>query len=503
MVPRRWPVLVAAAVVASALAAAHGCQLVGSLNEPRAAHCADGIKDDGEDGVDCNTDGVTCPKCDGASCSKDEECLSLLCDGHCVEPNCNDGTLDCWLCHRCSAKADCASNADCAVGRCVAGTCQPCTDPSECPGMTECTPGGSCLEVTCHNHVRDTAMDTSEEGVDCGGHCPNPCDAGTGGAGGGTSSSSSSGTGGSSSSSTSSSSSSGTGGSGGATCGNNKTDGSETDIDCGGGACPPCAPTQGCQGAGDCKSHVCTVSVCHAPTCADGEQNGTETDVDCGGPCKRCSDGQSCQLDDECKSHRCDPSSHKCAVASCGNTIKDGDETDVNCGAACIGKPCKAGQACASILDCEGGTDCVHGFCRNTTCTGCSPGGGVCGACEHDGCAVDGECRGGACHVGQCTADTCSNGVQDSGESGTDCGGGCQGCPIQRACGSAADCQPGLLCMNSVCRAAHCNDGIFNGAETDTDCGANCPPCADGQTCLSDNDCPFLHHCNIFGVCEQ
>jgi parallel beta-helix repeat protein len=36
----------------------------------------------------------------------------------------------------------------------------------------------------------------------------------------------------------------------------------ETDIDCGGGTCPPCAAGQQCLVAGDCQSSVCTGSIC-------------------------------------------------------------------------------------------------------------------------------------------------------------------------------------------------------------------------------------------------
>ena len=42
------------------------------------------------------------------------------------------------------------------------------------------------------------------------------------------------------------------------------------------------------------------------PTCRDGAHNGTETDVDCGGgTCPRCSDGQTCQDANDCRSGTC------------------------------------------------------------------------------------------------------------------------------------------------------------------------------------------------------
>ena len=61
--------------------------------------------------------------------------------------------------------------------------------------------------------------------------------------------------------------------------------GSETDVDCGGGAgAPLCGDTKACAlGPRDCASFVCTGNVCQAPTNGDGVKNGTETDIDCGG----------------------------------------------------------------------------------------------------------------------------------------------------------------------------------------------------------------------------
>ena len=36
-------------------------------------------------------------------------------------------------------------------------------------------------------------------------------------------------------------------------------------------------------GTRDCTSNVCTLNVCQIPTAMDGVKNGTETDIDCGG----------------------------------------------------------------------------------------------------------------------------------------------------------------------------------------------------------------------------
>jgi hypothetical protein len=74
------------------------------------------------------------------------------------------------------------------------------------------------------------------------------------------------------------------------TCSDNIQNGDETDVDCGGVDCPPCADGQLCQFPSDCQSGVCPVGICEAPTCSDGVQNQDETGIDCGGvvclPCQ-------------------------------------------------------------------------------------------------------------------------------------------------------------------------------------------------------------------------
>lgn len=52
---------------------------------------------------------------------------------------------------------------------------------------------------------------------------------------------------------------------GGASCHNNVLDGNETDTDCGGDACGPCAAHAVCEEANDCASGVCTGARCVAP----------------------------------------------------------------------------------------------------------------------------------------------------------------------------------------------------------------------------------------------
>jgi hypothetical protein len=87
-------------------------------------------------------------------------------------------------------------------------------------------------------------------------------------------------------------------------CADNRKDGAETDVDCGGGMCSACAVGKNCQVNTDCLTSACNISshTCVASQCQDGQKDGSETDVDCGGPnaCARCAVGQSCQVSSDC-----------------------------------------------------------------------------------------------------------------------------------------------------------------------------------------------------------
>jgi hypothetical protein len=89
-------------------------------------------------------------------------------------------------------------------------------------------------------------------------------------------------------------------------CTNGVRDGTESDVDCGGG-CDPCGANRACGGATDCISMVCTNQLCQPPSCADGVRNGNELDVDCAGSCGpgSCDPGQACGGHSDCASNLC------------------------------------------------------------------------------------------------------------------------------------------------------------------------------------------------------
>jgi hypothetical protein len=88
-------------------------------------------------------------------------------------------------------------------------------------------------------------------------------------------------------------------------CKDGVKNGTETDVDCGGGACDACGPDKACAGDADCKGGSCVSGKC-APTCTDGVKNGAETDVDCGGgACAACTLGQACAAPTDCDTGAC------------------------------------------------------------------------------------------------------------------------------------------------------------------------------------------------------
>ena len=72
----------------------------------------------------------------------------------------------------------------------------------------------------------------------------------------------------------------------------------------------------------DCNSGRCGAGHCAADTCSDGARDGAETDVDCGGgACPPCSDGQLCSLPSDCTSMVCNG---VCASTTCSDKIRNG-----------------------------------------------------------------------------------------------------------------------------------------------------------------------------------
>ena len=314
----------------------------------------------------------------------------------------------------------------------------------------------------------------------------------------------------------------------------------ETGVDCGGPCDAKCPAGEGCRDNGDCARRLfCGGSVssglgqCYS--CSDGVRNGDETDVDCGGPaCPRCPDACSepdstgsitncnCRAHSDCASGYCsgELEEHKVCVSHT-NGRRDGDETGVDCGGANPSNP----SACSNGECCLVSGDCASGRCDDPS--------GDFGA----GCTK--ACKAVANELG--AQATCVDGQRNFGETGTDCGGyECRLinrlCPVadctldpnapQRtrcvipcadpiACIVASSKEEGITstwcevpedCVSGLCAAEDggtgqrycfsCSNGIRDGDEVGIDCGGSaCGPCADGTRCITDDNCMAASAC--------
>ncbi|WP_437834376.1 hypothetical protein [Sorangium sp. So ce1153] len=126
--------------------------------------------------------------------------------------------------------------------------------------------------------------------------------------------------------------------------------------------------------------------------------------------------------------------------------------------------------------------------------------GGECEPCPlGSACAASRDCAEGECIDGVCQEAGCMNDARDGSESDVDCGGSCdKKCATGQACNRASDCESSV-CQEGLCVGATCTDGVTNGTESDVDCGADCEGCQDGKDCRSSKDC--LSDDCIDGVC--
>ncbi|WAS92766.1 lamin tail domain-containing protein [Nannocystis punicea] len=221
-------------------------------------------------------------------------------------------------------------------------------------------------------------------------------------------------------------------------CADGEKNGGETDTDCGGPTCSPCADGGACVEDTDCESGSCNDATCGLPPvgCLDGLKNDEETDIDCGGSeCPACADDLACAVPEDCLSKVC--TDDVCVAASCEDQVVNGEESDVDCG----------GDTCDK---------CVDG----------------------DSCNTADDCDSGVCESNVCSPASCEDTAQNGDETDVDCGGpDCDKCGAGDACVTNADCADNL-CQNNVCVGPTCDDGMQNGQETDVDCGGpNCEAC--------------------------
>lgn len=279
---------------------------------------------------------------------------------------------------------------------------------------------------------------------------------------------------------------------------------------CGAGGCAPTLrqQTRGCVGS------LCGTAACPTSQCVDDGAcepfcyANNWTSGSCGGGA--CADSvreetRTC-IGSACGTAAC-PTSQCVADASC--VCNTGTYTDVSCGGSGAAISCPLAQM-YQTRPCVG-TECndgILGTCQwercinHTTC--CDIGGWVQGGCAVAGCAANEmywyeSCSGVGCGTAGCfpasgcwsdtvNCPTCSDGVQNGGEAGVDCGGSCPACP---SCSDGIQNQgeTGIDCGGPCPACPTCSDGIQNQGEAGVDCGGPCPACPPPPTPCGASTC--------------
>jgi hypothetical protein len=97
-------------------------------------------------------------------------------------------------------------------------------------------------------------------------------------------------------------------------------------------------------------------------TCSDGITNGSETDIDCGGNCPRCVNGQGCASRNDCAGAFCDDN----VCQQCSTSAQCGTDTNGPCfceptwdGPMTCNKSGDAVARPATCAACPTGTHCI------------------------------------------------------------------------------------------------------------------------------------------------
>jgi hypothetical protein len=265
-----------------------------TLQQCAAGPCDDGVLTAGsESDVDC---GGTCGAMNTSKrcavnqrCTAGVDCASGVCNAttmRCVSDACFDGL-----------KNGTETDVDCG------GSCDPkCGATKVCSVNADCQSGACAMARCASDQCSDGRINGNETGIDCGGQCATKCAVGQGCLSGADCANPMmlQGVDGFCASNATCSSSS---------CTTGLKDGDETGVDCGGSCTTRCAVGQGCNANADCASNICntTTRLCVASLCQNGVRDQDETDIDCGGNAcpNSCAVGQACTKGYHCGSQYC------------------------------------------------------------------------------------------------------------------------------------------------------------------------------------------------------
>ncbi len=161
------------------------------------------------------------------------------------------------------------------------------------------------------------------------------------------------------------------------------------------GACVVCLTTADCSSGNVCQNHLCIGQ------CSDGLQDGTETDRDCGGgSCPPCAAGSKCTQNNDCVS------TAACSSGVCATCVSNINQACGSCngvvecdGTCSIATPPNFGASCGScggVVICGGGCSVATPPNLGAQCTGlhCTCGGNATGEIGCAGkCVIDNPCQ--------------------------------------------------------------------------------------------------------------
>ncbi len=255
---------------------------------------------------------------------------------------------------------------------------------------------------------------------------------------------------------------------------------------------------------------------CRRKACKDALRDGFETDVDCGGKeCDPCANGKGCFGAIDCKSGFCKPLESGAGGAGGAGA---GGAGGMGAGGGMLAEPtgvclaCEKDPDCAGLpgtyctkgvctpqkkigIACAGANECASGFCADKVCcdVACN---GACASCvAADTGGADGSC--GPVKAGTDPAGECNISAQGT------CGAKGAGCN-----GDAKNPRCVLWDAGTECIAQTCKDALHVTAHGTCDGGGSCKPgatsdCGDykcqGKACLAacagDGDCIDADYC--------
>jgi hypothetical protein len=229
--------------------------------------------------------------------------------------------------------------------------------------------------------------------------------------------------------------------------------------------------------------------------CQDELQNGAETDVDCGGPeCDPCANDDSCMMQNDCASFVCESGTCRSCSEHTDCTSERFCEPVVGGEHHCV--PDRAlGEACLEASECPGGW-CVDGVCCDTECNR------MCETCFLDD-ATKGECT--PAPAGEDPDDECV--FMGDCRLGNGCSGAAGACgPADgEACDNGVFCDGNDLCAGGACEGT---GNPCPGHDSTPNCRDSCNETAEACTADDENGTPCnedgdltMGICQLFGVC--